>query len=354
MSLTVLSVAYPFAAVGPDSAGGAEQVLAQLDRALVAAGHRSLVIAREDSRIAGTLVSVPRSDGVIEASVRRSAWRAHRAAIGAALARWPVDLVHMHGIDFDRYLPPPGRPVLATLHLPPSWYPAEALRPTRPGTWLQCVSENQQRACPADLNLVGPIENGVDVESFAGRHARRRFALFLGRICPEKGVHIAIEAAKRANVTLLVAGELFPYSEHQSYFAEEVVPRLDAERRFIGPVGLVRKRRLLAAARCVLIPALAPETSSLVAREALAAGTAVIAFPSGALAETVEHGRTGFLVGNAEEMAAAIQVAPAISPAECRQAARDRFPMARMIERYFGTYAALAGVCDPVRLPGAA
>jgi glycosyltransferase involved in cell wall biosynthesis len=354
MSLSVLSVAYPFAAVGPDSAGGAEQVLAQLDRALVTAGHRSLVVAREDSRVAGSLIPVPRREGLIDGGIRAAAWRAHRAAIGAALARWPVDLVHMHSIDFDRYLPSPGPPVLATLHLPPSWYPPEALRPTRPGTWLQCVSENQQRACPPGLNLVGPIENGVDVEAFAGRHAKRRFALFLGRICPEKGVHIAIEAAKRANVPLLIAGELFPYSEHQSYFAEEVAPRLDRERRFIGPVGSVRKRRLLAAARCVLIPALAPETSSLVAREAFAAGTAVIAFPSGALAETVEHGRTGFLVGDAEEMAAAIQAASAICPAECRQSARERFPLARMIERYLGTYAALAGRCDPVSLPGAA
>lgn len=37
MSLTVLSTAYPFAPVGPDAVGGAEQMLAQLDAALVAA-----------------------------------------------------------------------------------------------------------------------------------------------------------------------------------------------------------------------------------------------------------------------------------------------------------------------------
>src|SRR6058998_755143 len=45
MRLTILSVAYPLARVGPDAVGGAEQVLTQLDAALTQAGHRSLVIA---------------------------------------------------------------------------------------------------------------------------------------------------------------------------------------------------------------------------------------------------------------------------------------------------------------------
>lgn len=42
MTLRVLNVGYPFAPVGPDAVGGAEQVLADLDAALVAAGHRSI------------------------------------------------------------------------------------------------------------------------------------------------------------------------------------------------------------------------------------------------------------------------------------------------------------------------
>ncbi len=68
--------------------------------------------------------------------------------------------------------------------------------------------------------------NGVALA--AARHAKRPFALTLGRICPEKGVHLAIEAAKRAGIPLLIAGEVFPYEAHRRYFAEEVQPRLDA------------------------------------------------------------------------------------------------------------------------------
>src|SRR5918998_3405705 len=136
MGLCVLSVAFPFAPVGDDAVGGAEQVLSQLDAALVAAGHRSIVVAQEGSCIAGTLVAVPAERGVLDEAARARAWTRHRQAIAEALRRWPVDLVHMHGIDFHAYLPPPGMPVLATLHLPPSWYPEEALQPRRPDTWL--------------------------------------------------------------------------------------------------------------------------------------------------------------------------------------------------------------------------
>ena len=53
--LTVLSVSYPLAPVGPDAVGGSEQVLSALDHALVAQGHRSVVVACEGSQVAGRL-----------------------------------------------------------------------------------------------------------------------------------------------------------------------------------------------------------------------------------------------------------------------------------------------------------
>ena len=342
MTLTVLSVAYPFAPVSPDTAGGAEQVLSVLDRALVAAGHRSIVVACAGSTVAGRLVPVPRVLGDFDDVVRRQAEERHRAAIASTLARWPVDVVHMHGIDFHSYLPPSGPPVLATLHLPIDCYPPEVLRPKRQDLWLNCVSASQHATAGAMPHLLAPIENGIDVDLYNRNPLRREYALMLTRICPEKGVHLAIEAAKRAGVPLLIGGAVFSYEAHRRYFNEEVLPRLDSLRRYIGPVGLARKRRLLAAARCVLIPSLAAETSSLVAREAAAAGTAVIAFSQGALVDTVEHGRTGFLVSDVEEMAAAIRSLSEISRKTCRDVAQRRFRIERMAEQYFATYRRLA------------
>jgi 1-acyl-sn-glycerol-3-phosphate acyltransferase len=342
LSLAILSVGYPLAPVSTATAGGAEQIAAQLDKALVQAGHRSIVIACEGSRTAGTLVPVPRTAGIIDEPTKAAAHERHRDAIATALARWRIDVVHLHGIDFHAYLPPPGVPVLATLHLPPSWYPEAALRPSRPDTWLHCVGRAQHAACPQSRSLLPPIENGVAVDELFAVHGKRRFALVLGRICPEKGVHLAIDAAKRADIPLIIAGEVFPYEAHQRYFEEKVCPRLDSRCRFIGPIGFVRKRRLLTAARCVLIPSLAPETSSLVAREALACGTAVIAFPSGALSDTVEHGRTGFLVPDVPAMAAAIESAQALDADQCRRRARERFSLDRMLAQYLERYELLA------------
>lgn len=343
MTLTVLSVAYPLAPVGPDAVGGAEQVLTMLDRALVQAGHRSIVVACAGSHCAGTLVAVPRCAGPLDQNAVMAAHQSHRAAIRSALQRWPVDLVHIHGHDFSAYLPPPGVPVLATLHLPLDHYAAEALRPRRPDTFLHCVSAAQHAACDRFPQLLDPIENGVAVEDYDVRHAKRGFALLLSRICPEKGVHIAIDAARRAGVPLLIAGEVFPYPAHQAYFIDEVQPKLDRARRFLGPIGFRRKRRLLAAARCLLVPSLVAETSSLAAREALAAGTPVVAFPAGALVDTIQHGHTGYLVKDARQMADAIIACAGIRPDDCRAIARERFSADEMIAQYLAVYAALAG-----------
>src|SRR5207249_11504607 len=95
---------------------------------------------------------------------------------------------------------------------------------------------------------------------------------------------------------------------------------------------------------------LVAETSSLVAMEALACGTPVVAFPSGALAEIVEHGRTGFLVHDEAEIAIAIKAVRELDPEDCRRAAREQFSAGRMVKRYFETYAAIARGND---LPGA-
>lgn len=345
--LVVLNVAYPLAPVGPDAVGGAEQVLSRLDVALTRAGHRSIVVACAGSAASGALVATRRPEGELTEDRRRAAREQHRAAIEEVLRREPVDVVHLHGIDFAAYLPRPDVPVLATLHLPPAWYPPDVFRPARPRTYLNCVSEAQRRTCPAGSTSVPVIENGVPHELFAARHAKRRFALALGRICPEKGFHIALDASARADIPLLLGGEVFRYEAHERYFRDEIEPRLGDGRRFLGPVGFERKRRLISAAHCLLVPSLAPETSSLVAMEALACGTPVVAYPSGALAEIVEHGRTGFLVRDECEMAGAIASVDRIDPEACRASARGRFSAERMARQYLELYAALAAGDDP-------
>ena len=341
--MKILNVAYPFAPVRSETAGGAEQVLAMLDRALCRDGHESYVVACEGSDVAGQLLSTPLPAAGFDEASRQCTWAAYKTAIRCAIQKWRPDLVHLHGLDFPEYLPAPGVPTLATLHLPPAWYDPATFLAGRSRTWLNCVSRSQQDTCPKAPNLLPFIPNGVPEELPRTNVKRRIFALSLGRICPEKGYDLAFAAAREAEVPYLLAGQVFPYGEHQRYFREQILPACGRNARFIGAVGLKPKRRLLSAANCLLIPSLAPETSSLVAMEAAMCGTPVVAFRSGALPEIIEDKVTGFLVDDVSQMAEAIRQCPHLEPAICRRTALARFSEATMTARYLQMYRQLIG-----------
>lgn len=345
MPLTVISVAYPLTPVGPDAVGGSEQILTLMDAALVRAGHRSIVIACEGSAAQGTLVPTPKWDGDLTDEIRSWAQERHRIAIEEALRRWNADIVHMHSLDFYAYMPAGRVPVLATLHLPPSWYPEEVFHFQRPNWFVNCVSRSEAESCPPGARTLPPVENGVDIERLTVNLCKRDFALALGRICPEKGLHLALEAAEKAEMPMLLAGEVYKYESHVEYYNSEILPRLSDTRRFIGPAGLRAKRRLMTQARCLLVPSLVPETSSLVAMESMACGTPVIAFPNGALPEIVEHGVTGFIVNSVDEMTAALVAVRDLDSEACRRAARERFSAERMTSRYIRLYEDLIRRC---------
>jgi len=340
MPFRILSVAYTFAPASPNAVGGAEQVLAAMDRAIVAEGHRSVVVAAEGSDVAGQLWSFPAPPAHVLSEDDQRFTRAQlQATLDRALASERVDLIHMHGLDFAEYRLPSNIPVLITLHLPIDWYPQKAWSVAN--VQFCCVSQAQRATAPKSLRNAAVVQNGVALPPFDPGLPREQFALALGRICPEKNQHEALEAGTRAGIPVYLAGQVFRYREHCEYFEEKIRPLLEAPNpghRFLESLSLERKQDLLARARCLLHPTLAPETSSLVAMEALAAGTPVIAYASGALPEIVEHGRTGFLVDGVHAMAEAVGMLDRISSCECRAAAEQRFSQQRMIRGYFALY----------------
>ncbi len=323
----VLSIAFPDVPVGTAVSGGAEQILSILESGLSARGHRSLVIAAKGSRVTGELIETPGPD---------TSPQTYRNAIESVLARDRIDLIHFHGLDFSRYLPECEIPMLATLHLPVSFYP-DWIFDGRPAHLnLNCVSRSQANSSPASRGLP-VIPNGIPTGSYLPAEPED-YLLWMGRICPEKGAHIALEVAHQLGARLIIAGPVHAYSAHQEYFSQSIRPRLDNLRIYAGAVDGAQKRWLLSHAKCLLLPSLVAETSSLIAMEALSSGTPVVAFRAGALPEIVTDGEIGFLVGSATEMAGAVLRIHDLSRSTCHRQALRRFDSGPMIAGYLEHY----------------
>ncbi len=333
--MTVLSVAFPLLPVSADAAGGSEQILWYLERGIAGAGYRSFVIAARGSSVSGCLLPTLAANHEISEETRRIAHRAHRNAIESVLATTEVDLIHFHGLDFAEYIPSSGPPMLATLHLPVNWYPPHIF--DMPGLTVNFVSQTQARSHPV-ANGCPVICNGIDLPRYRAQEQKEGFLFVLARICPEKGIDTALRVAHRLGMDMIVAGPVHPFATHRAYFEEEVEPLLDAKRRYIGPVGFEEKIDLLARAKCLLAPSTVAETSSLVGMEALASGTPVVAFRSGALPEVIEHGLSGFIADSEDEMAEAVARIEEIPAARCRAAAAARFDGKRMLREYLSLY----------------
>lgn len=337
--MSVLYVAYPLLAVSEDSAGGAEQVLFTLAYQRTAAGHRTTVGAADGSQVSGRLLATGDTVSGLDQYERRE--REHTAAILAYLRRNPddFDLIHDMSGSFWRYASECDLPMLATLHLPRSFYRDEWFRGLPPNLYVNCVSEAQARSFAGMSNLLAVVQNGIRVERFPFTAEKRNYVLWLGRVCEEKGPHLAIQAADQANLPLVLAGQVYPFSYHQRYFEREIKPRIScAPVQFVDTPGWAQKIELLRRAQALVLSSTTKETSSLVAMEAMACGTPVVAFRRGAFPEVVADGVTGYVVDTVEEMAEALTRADVISPPACRARVEKYFTAERMQREYETLY----------------
>ncbi len=339
MSLRILFVAYPLLPVTDASCGGAEQVLHTLEREIASRTHRTAVAASEGSSAAGRVITTgapATAPDIFEARDRE-----HNARILDLLRSSDFDLVHDMSGTFWKHAVEINVPVLATLHLPPQLYNREMFENFPPNLFFNCVSESQRRAFSWLPRMLGVVPNGIDLNRYRPLSglSRGSYLLWLGRICEEKGPHVALDVAERAEMPIILAGDVYPFRYHQQFFEREVVPRLKHNAKFVRSPELQVKLELLRGAAALLITSLIDETSSLVAMEAMACGTPVIAFRRGALPEIVEDGATGFVVDSPEQMAAAVRWVGEISPTACRERVERRFSAARMAGDYEELYA---------------
>jgi len=166
------------------------------------------------------------------------------------------------------------------------------------------------------------------------------YLLFIGRMIADKGAHTAVEVARRLDRRLIMAGKVNEGPERQ-YYTEQVEPFLSDNIYFRGEVDHDTKVELYKRARCTLFPIQWPEPFGLVMIESLACGTPVIAMRYGAVPEVIEHGRTGFIVETADEMADAARHIDEIDPAECRRAVEERFGSDAFVAAHEAAYGRL-------------
>jgi glycosyltransferase involved in cell wall biosynthesis len=194
---------------------------------------------------------------------------------------------------------------------------------------LIAISRAQARSAP-EVAVAAVIPHGIDARDFPVGDGRGGYCAFLGRMSPDKGVHLAIEACRRAGVPLRILARM--HDRHEiAYFDEAVRPRLGGGIDYLGEARGADKRELLAGARALLVPAQWDEPFGLVMIEALACATPVIGFRRGSIPEVIDDGDTGYVCRDAVEMAEAIGRLDRIDRARCRAATEGRFSARRMV-----------------------
>lgn len=241
------------------------------------------------------------------------------------------DLIHSHydfmALSFTRLV---KTPVLTTIHGFSSKQIMPVYEKYHDGYFVS-ISESDRAP---GLNYLGTVYNGIDLALYPLQPVGGDHLVFLGRIHPDKGVHLAIAVARMSGLPLLIAGII----QDQKYFNEQVAPQLDETIQYIGPVDAAGKNELFSRAKALLHLNTIPERFGLVLAEANAAGVPVIAMDLGSCREVIKHGHTGFLVNNVNEAAIALDHLFEIDRTACRQHVQQHFSIETMVEAYERIY----------------
>jgi glycosyltransferase involved in cell wall biosynthesis len=316
----------------PRGYGPWEQVASTLTEGFVARGHDVVLFATADSvtsaRLHATAAAGYEEDPRVDAKV----WEAlHIASAFERAGEFDVIANHFDFMPLT-YSALVSTPVVTTIHGFSSPAVVAVYRAYDHLAHYVAISEADRHP---DLHYAATIHHGIDLSRFTFVPVPDDYLLFLGRIHPDKGAHLAVEVARRCGIRLVIAGIV----QDEEYFREVVAPLVDGVNvSYVGPVGPEERDALLGGARALLHLISFAEPFGLSVVEAMAAGTPVIATPLGSMPEIVRDGATGWLVGDVDQAVNAVERLPLIDRRACREEAVNRFGSDRMIDDHLAVF----------------
>jgi len=337
--MKIAQVAPLYEAVPPKLYGGTERVVHFLTESLVDLGHDVTLFASGDSKTSAKLVACCAE--ALRLVKSTDPYAAHvRQLQDVVEAAGQFDIIHFHTDYFHFPISRLGGYThVTTLHGRQDITEVQALYRKFNDMPVTSISYAQRTPIPY-ANWVGNVYHGISKSVFRFGNGEGKFALFLGRISPEKRVDRAIEIAGKAGLQLKIAAKIDKHD--QAYFDTNIKHLLSQPHvEFIGEVTDKEKERLLGQAAALLFPIDWPEPFGMVMVEAMACGTPVIAYGLGSVPEIIEHGCNGFIVSSIEEAVTALDNISLIDRNTCRQRFLERFEATRMAEDYLQIYTQL-------------
>jgi glycosyltransferase involved in cell wall biosynthesis len=332
--------------------GGAQSFLADLAAGLTTRGRDVDVYAASHSEIDGVrVVDVGVDASLLQEFLYRAGagaqldtapFAAAYARVFDAVAARSYDVVHNHAFDAPaiRCAIDIRAPVIHTLHLPPERSVVDALRDARGAQHppaVATVSQMQADAWREFVEVDAVLRVGVATAQIPWSATPGSGVVFAGRFSPEKGAVDAMTIAQRAGISIDLYGD-----SYDSDYARRVLDAADGQPdvRVHAAAPRATLWRAVARAAAVLCPANWDEPFGLVAAEAQACGTPVVAYRRGGLQDIVIDGVTGFLVDPGDIAAAAVALGRAgeIDRAACRRHAEADLDLEAVIDAHERMY----------------
>ncbi len=329
--------------VPPPAYGGIELVVGLLTDELVRRGHEVTLFASGDSISLAKLVSVHPHALRVDRTIKNYSIYEMLELASVYQRAAEFDIIHSHmGYAALPYANLVTTPTVHTLHgiFTPDNEKMFSFAKKQPYVSIS----DAQREPRLGLNYVATVYNGIDINNyqFYPQAENPPYLAFLGRISPEKGVHLAIEIAKEAGWSLKMAGKIDVVDAE--YFEKQIKPQIDGKQiQYLGEANHAQKNALMGGAVATLFPITWREPFGLVMVESMASGTPVIAMKLGSTPEVISHGKTGFLGDRIQECISAIDRITELDRYACRQHVENRFSIENMVDGYEAVYQQIIG-----------